>query len=334
MENPWSEVDATAWSKHLDASRWFDYQHLAEYETETARLKGGRSIFLRHVAGWGVAVRLTKVAGGRLTIAYVPAGLSIKESAGNPETMIEAIRSLDEHLAGHHRAVLAIRFPALMLHRCQGMETAAATAGLARVARDPRRWTIVLPIDRSDDEVLANFHTKWRYSLKQGLKSTLEIDRESRPEGCDRLQEMLSALMDRKDFDVDQDATFYRRCTELLEQERLVIFGARRPGASDWCSAILVSRQGDAGTYLLGASTPEGLNAQAPSVLQWSAIRWLRDRGCDAYDLGGVDWHRNPQVYTFKKRMNGVATVSSPTMVSRRGVLRSRLCRLAFELKS
>ena len=334
MEKPWSEVDETAWSKHLEASRWFDYQHLAEYEMATARLKGGRSIFLRHVAGWGAAVRLTKVAGGRLTIAYLPAGLSIKESAGNPEAIIEAIRSLDEHVAETYRAVLAIRFPALMLYRCQGLETAAADAGLARVTRDSRRWTIVLPIDRSDDDLLDNFHTKWRYSLKQGLKNELEIDRDARPDSCDRLQKLLTDLMDRKGFEVGMDADFYRECRDLFERERLAIFGARRPDQDDWCSVILVSRQGDAGTYLLGASTDDGLATQAPSVLQWSAIRWLRDRGCDAYDLGGVDWSVNPQVYTFKKRMNGVATVSSPTMVSRRGLVRSRLCRLAFELRA
>ena len=334
MEAPWNELDETTWSAHLASSRWYDYQHLAGYELAAAERKGGRSIFLRHhTSGCGAAVRLTNLAGGLVKVAYAPAGLSFKEPVGNPELLVEVLQTLASHLLEAHGAVLVMRVPALQMHRCQAQEAAALRAGLVRVGRSRQRWTIVLPIDRTDDALMANFNTKWRYALKQGLKQELEVDRDHQPESCDRLKALLDALMERKRFDVVFDAGFYRERTDLFESEQLALFGARRPGESDWCSAILVSRQGDAGTYLLGASTPEGLKAQAPSVLQWNAIQWLRERGCDAYDLGGVDWTDNPHVYTFKKRMNGAAAASSPMMVYTKPWMRSRLCRLAFELK-
>ncbi len=35
-------------------------------------------------------------------------------------------------------------------------------------------------------------------------------------------------------------------------------------------------------------------------LLQWEMIKWLKQRGCQKYDLGGINLDDNPGVYHFK----------------------------------
>jgi lipid II:glycine glycyltransferase (peptidoglycan interpeptide bridge formation enzyme) len=82
----------------------------------------------------------------------------------------------------------------------------------------------------------------------------------------------------------------------LLQKMKIVVCEyENEPIAVSICSAI-----GDTGIYLLGATGNKGMRLNGSNLLQWRMIKWLKERGCLYYDLGGIDPEANPGVYRFK----------------------------------
>ena len=71
-------------------------------------------------------------------------------------------------------------------------------------------------------------------------------------------------------------------------------------------AGLVASAMGDSAVYLLGATSDSGLNSKGAFLLQWTWIQWLKENGCESYDLGGIDPERNPGVYHFKSGLAGL----------------------------
>lgn len=57
---------------------------------------------------------------------------------------------------------------------------------------------------------------------------------------------------------------------------------------------------GNTGIYLLGASNELGMKYKSAYLVQWEAIKWLRNLRILRCDLKGIDEIKNPGVYKFK----------------------------------
>ena len=95
-------------------------------------------------------------------------------------------------------------------------------------------------------------------------------------------------MMARKNFKENVDPYKIGKMNEELDDEyKLKVFIAYKdklPVASIVGTAI-----GDTGIYLLGASNEIGMKNKASYLLQWEMIKWLKQRGCQRYDLGGIN---------------------------------------------
>jgi hypothetical protein len=74
---------------------------------------------------------------------------------------------------------------------------------------------------------------------------------------------------------------------------------------SEPIAAILVFRHGQAATYYIAWTGPEGRRTHANNLLLWAAVKELRSRGVRWFDLGGVDGLSMPGVSRFKLGMGG-----------------------------
>jgi lipid II:glycine glycyltransferase (peptidoglycan interpeptide bridge formation enzyme) len=111
-------------------------------------------------------------------------------------------------------------------------------------------------------------------------------------------------MMLRKNFDTTVSVDEFQRVQERLSPEqKMVVLIARRKGLA--VSGLVASTIGATGIYLLGATGDEGMKAKGSYLLQWHVLRRLKERGCDWYDLGGVDPEANPGVYHFKQGLGG-----------------------------
>ena len=159
--------------------------------------------------------------------------------------------------------------------------------------------TLVLYLDKNLDEIRKSFKQKWRNCLNQSEKNDLKIFEGNDQQLYNYFLEIYNQMMARKNFKENVDPYKIGKMNEELDDKyKLKVFIAYKdklPVASIVGTAI-----GDTGIYLLGASNEIGMKNKASYLLQWEMIKWLKQKGCNRYDLGGINKDDNPGVYHFK----------------------------------
>jgi lipid II:glycine glycyltransferase (peptidoglycan interpeptide bridge formation enzyme) len=91
---------------------------------------------------------------------------------------------------------------------------------------------------------------------------------------------------------------------------------------------------GDTAVYILGAAHSKGRDLRASFLLQWSAITHGNTIGNSFYDLGGIDRQKNPDVYRFKRRLNGRLVKEIGPYELAPGVVSRRIVQLAEKARN
>jgi lipid II:glycine glycyltransferase (peptidoglycan interpeptide bridge formation enzyme) len=94
---------------------------------------------------------------------------------------------------------------------------------------------------------------------------------------------------------------------ELLRPTILLCESDGRPVAG-----VAISMNGETAVTWLLASNSEGRKCYAAYLVQWEALKMLKEQGCRTYDLGGGNPAGNPDTYLFKARMVGRKPEVSP----------------------
>ncbi len=158
---------------------------------------------------------------------------------------------------------------------------------------------------KTEEEVQAGFHQKWRYNIRVAQKKGVEVKicgKEMVPEFA---QLMLTTGV-RDGFVTRQPEYFAAMLDNLGEHCRLYMaFHEGQPIAG-----TLAIHYGDKVWYLYGASSNEHRNLMPNYLLQWEMIRWAIETGCRIYDFRGVSGdisEDNPLygLYRFKKGFGG-----------------------------
>jgi len=168
------------------------------------------------------------------------------------------------------------------------------------------RYVFRLDVDgKTEEELQAGFHQKWRYNIRVAQKKGVEV----------RLcgKEMVPAFADlmlttgvRDGFVTRQPEYFAAMLDNLGEHCRLYMaFHEDTPIAG-----TLAIHYGDKVWYLYGASSNEHRNLMPNYLLQWNMIQWAVETGCRVYDFRGVSGdvsEDNPLygLYRFKKGFGG-----------------------------
>jgi len=177
--------------------------------------------------------------------------------------------------------------------------------------------TFILDLAPPLDELRRNLDVKWRNKLTGSEKKGLTIVAGT---GCNEygmFRSIYEQMRKRKRFETTVDVDEFGRIQQALpERQRLLVMICYEGNVA--MAALVASAMGDGGIYLLGATADAGLNAKGAYLLQWTMIRWLKEKGCRWYDLGGIDPEGNPGVYSFKKGLSGTdVTYLSPLIACR-----------------
>jgi lipid II:glycine glycyltransferase (peptidoglycan interpeptide bridge formation enzyme) len=171
--------------------------------------------------------------------------------------------------------------------------------GFKNVEKIRQYQTLVLYLDRDLDEIRKSFNQKWRNCLNQSERNGLQIVEGNDTELYKDFLKLYSQMIARKKFKEYVDPVKMGEMNnELDDENKLKIFTAfkdKLPIASLVGSAI-----GNTGIYLLGASNEIGMKNKASYLLQWEMIKWLKQKDCQRYDLGGINLDDNPGGYHFK----------------------------------
>jgi lipid II:glycine glycyltransferase (peptidoglycan interpeptide bridge formation enzyme) len=140
---------------------------------------------------------------------------------------------------------------------------------------------------RDDDEILAGPERRaLRSELKQARRHGL-VARRVGPEGVGTLARLHADLMRRQGRSGDvRPPPFFDRLAMVVAHANVALFLGEHEGEA--LAAVLAVRHGRLATFVMGATdaSRRPFTKMAPTLM--AAVRWARDAGAEAFDLGGV----------------------------------------------
>lgn len=176
--------------------------------------------------------------------------------------------------------------------------------GYVPQSRAKRRMTILMDIRPTMEELYQGLHQKWRNCLNKARKQGLELiegEGETLFEGFERVH---AEMRERKNLAALTDPALYRGIqSELMPDQKMRVVLCKAEGQI--CAGAICSALGDTGIYLFGATNDLGMKTCASYLVHWKILEWVKTRGCQSYDLNGINPVSNPGVYQFKLRLAG-----------------------------
>ncbi len=169
--------------------------------------------------------------------------------------------------------------------------------------------TLILDLDKSEEELLKEMHQKTRYNIrlaeKKGVKiieGLVDFETElSRKSSLSELWRLLNITGERDGFRLHA-LSHYRSLLEA-ERETVRIYFASYKNKN--IAVVLTYSFGDKVTYLHGASDNEFRSVMAPYLLQFEIIKKAKAAGYKYYDFFGIDEKKWPGVTRFKLGFGG-----------------------------
>ncbi|HUC20271.1 MAG TPA: peptidoglycan bridge formation glycyltransferase FemA/FemB family protein [Candidatus Polarisedimenticolaceae bacterium] len=162
-------------------------------------------------------------------------------------------------------------------------------AGLVKARRNIQYniSTVVVDLTLADDDILASFKQKTRYNIRLGAKKGVTVEASATiPETITSLYEMSKTTYERAGVYVRDKQYFSDFWTLHAEQGTGQMFFANFEGKP--VAGAFITYLGGSALYKDGASYRDHPELQAPYVMQWEIMRWLKARGVMEYDLHGV----------------------------------------------
>lgn len=147
------------------------------------------------------------------------------------------------------------------------------------------RYSFMLPIDNSEEELLSKMHQKTRYNIGLAERKGVRIVEDTTREGLEQYITLLNETTKRQQF-YAHDNEYFRTMFEVLNKHRMIhIFKAtyEEKILSIWM--IFVFNQ--VLYYPYGASSREHRDVMANNLLCWEVIKFGKSRGCKKFDMWG-----------------------------------------------
>lgn len=159
------------------------------------------------------------------------------------------------------------------------------------------KYTLVLDLTKSEEELLKNMHSKTRYNIKVAQKHAVEVKEDNSEKAFERYLELTRETTTRQGFFAHTEK--YHR----LMWETLKIKNHNNQGltTNDLSAHLLTATyQGkilvtwivfvfhDTLYYPYGASSSENREAMASTAMMWETIRWGKKMGLQKFDMWGA----------------------------------------------
>jgi lipid II:glycine glycyltransferase (peptidoglycan interpeptide bridge formation enzyme) len=164
--------------------------------------------------------------------------------------------------------------------------------------------TMLLDLRRSDDELLGGMKPKTRYNIRLAEKRGVVVRPGGPGEDFDRLYHLYAETGVRDGFVIRPRDYYVRAWGGFIGSGLAQPFLAEID--SEAVAGLIAFRFGRRAWYLYGMSSSAHREAMPNHALQWAAIRWARDAGCDTYDMWGAPDRVDPAdplwgLYRFKE---------------------------------
>jgi len=165
--------------------------------------------------------------------------------------------------------------------------------------------TLILEIKKSQENILAQMHSKWRYNIGLAQKKKVTIKNFQASQADDQFEEFWGLVVQtaKRQKIKTHPKEYYQKQFKINGELKIELFLAEYKNKI--IAANSVCFFGKKATYLHGGSDNEFRSKMAPHLLQWEQIREAKRHGCFEYDFWGIDEKKWPGVTRFKKGFGG-----------------------------
>jgi len=283
----WNIFVAGAENGHLlQTSQWGDFKAQTGWDMARVAVGDDKGI----VAGALILLRRLPL-GQRL--AYIPRGpVGPWWEDGVKEPLLAAI-----HNEARRRGAFMLKVEPELPDGAA--EIAALTDAGFQLSEQPvqPRSTVWVDLAGSEDEILARMKSKFRYNIRLASRKNICV-REGTPEDVPAFSQLMDETSRRDGFAV-HGAGYYGKVFEQFDS-----IGACKLLLATYeeqvVAGLMIFAYAGKAWYMYGASSNLERNRMPNHALQWAAITWAREQGCQAYDLWGIpdEVGANPEQFT------------------------------------
>lgn len=254
------------------------------------------------------------------SLCYIPLGLELPEGCHftyNSDQYLSLLRSFCKELSLHcPRNTLCIRIdPPVSFSSLE--ETQAFMSTLSRfsplVKSDVNIQppdTVILNLFQTDEELLEQMKSKWRYNIRLAEKKGVSISKGSAGD-IDVFYHLYEQTALRDGIAI-HSKKYYESLFTLAEKKdsiQVSMYNASHEGTV--IASIITLFTKAQGIYLYGASSNQKRNLMSTYLLQWKAIQDAKAYGCRFYDFYGIpptddEHHPMHGLYRFKTGFGGI----------------------------
>jgi lipid II:glycine glycyltransferase (peptidoglycan interpeptide bridge formation enzyme) len=240
-------------------------------------------------------------------LAYIPKGPVIDWQ--QPVLYETFLALLDTYL--RRQGAVALRWePKVDVETVEGqmLQQHLLDRGIPAVPSIQPLRTIVLDLEPTEEQLLAQMKEKWRYNIRLGMRKGVTVRVAESSEDVRSWYKLLQATGERDQFGLHDEAYYQLVWETFAPRDTLRLLLAEHDGML--LAGIFVAVLGRQAIYLYGASGNEQRQLMPNYVLQWEAIRWAKQRGVQLYDFWGIPVTDSEDeamsgVYRFKRGWGG-----------------------------
>jgi peptidoglycan pentaglycine glycine transferase (the first glycine) len=229
-----------------------------------------------------------------VSILYVPKGPVLD---WNDADLAARVLAELEGLAHRHRALFVKIDPDVYYpdevpapsHRPRcAPETAQLLASRGwRISDDQIQFrnTVLLDLDRAEDELLAAMKQKTRYNVRLAMRRGVTV-REGGVGEIDTFYQLYDETSRRDGFPIRPPEYYHDAWGSFLEEDLAHLLLAEAEGET--VAGLILFTFGPTAWYMYGASSDRHRRHMPNQLLQWEAMRRAKETGCTLYDLWGA----------------------------------------------
>ena len=258
---------------------------------------------LKSKFGWSACYFVNNSAGAQVLIRRLPLGFKIAYIPKGPvgEAWKDLFLEIRQFCLKNQVILLKVE-PDLWEEELS--ERRSELSGLSPDPDEPvqPRRTAIISLSGTEEEWLERMKQKTRYNIRLAARKDVIIERS---DDLDSFHEMMKITGERDGFGV-HTYEYYKKTLEFFSVDgKAALLMARYEGKP--LAALIILARGKRSWYLHGASNNEERNRMPTYLLQWEAMRWSAEQGCEEYDLWGVP-DAEPEILEneFEQRSDGL----------------------------
>lgn len=217
-----------------------------------------------------------------LAAAYVPRGPLLGADDEVNRVLLRSLRSV----ARRKRAAF-LRLEPNVAEDSPGADTFHSllqVAGFEPAEPLQPRSSIWLDLRATPAELLAGASKGHRADVRRAERNGVQVRVGRTPSDLDSFYAIMLATAQRQAFAI-HDRDYYAAAWRMFGDAARLLLAEL---AGETVAAFLVFGWGREAQYMYSGSNELGLKAGANHLLQWHAITWAQQRGCELYDMWGV----------------------------------------------